>query len=167
MQTPPIHLDILIEDENWPGADELDKLARAAIDKAVAISSLEYAANSEISLVFTNDNAVQKLNNQWRGKNKPTNVLSFPGDEGEYLPYGPLLGDIVIARETVEREAAELDTPFSHHLTHLIVHGTLHLFGYDHQISEEAEEMEGEERKILAALGIPDPYKDAPLVADD
>jgi len=112
-----------------------------------------------VSLVFSDDAQVQEINAEWRGQDKPTNVLSFPA-----FPLapggkpGPMLGDIVIARETVEREAADLDKSFDEHLTHLMVHGFLHLFGYDHMEAEEAERMESIETRILSSLGLSDPY---------
>src|SRR5690606_31530348 len=94
-----------------------------------------------------------------RGKDKETNVLSFPAYPVQpgAMP-GPMLGDIVVARETIEREAAELDKDIHAHLTHLLVHGLLHLFGYDHLEDDEAEQMEALETRILAALGLSDPY---------
>ncbi len=114
---------------------------------------------TELSLVFTDDASIREINAEWREKDKPTNVLSFPAYplEPGGMP-GPMLGDIVIARETVEREALDLDKSFEDHLTHLLVHGFLHLFGYDHMDAEEAEEMEGLETRILAKLGLSDPY---------
>ncbi|KZL19591.1 Endoribonuclease YbeY [Pseudovibrio axinellae] len=163
----PVHIDLLIEAGDWESEEMLETIATKAIEAAFSTSDLSVIENTEVSLVFTDDAHIQELNKMWRQKDKPTNVLSFPGDDKEEPPYGPLLGDIIIAKETLKREAVELDIPFEHHLTHLIVHGTLHLFGYDHQIDEEAEEMEAEERLILAKLQIPDPYKDAPLKADN
>ena len=153
-----IHIDIMIEAGNWPDETTLEGLARRAVAGVWDNLRLE-PADSELSLVFTDDASIQVLNAQWRGKNKPTNVLSFPafpvkaGDQP-----GPMLGDIIIARETVEREAIEEGKPLENHLTHLIVHGFLHLLGYDHETEEEAEEMERREREILHALAIPDPY---------
>ena len=100
------------------------------------------------------------LNQRWRGRAKPTNVLSFPAfpvQPGK-VP-GPMLGDIIIAKETVEREAVELEKSFDDHLTHLLVHGFLHLFGYDHNNDAEAERMEGLETRILEILGLSDPYE--------
>ena len=113
----------------------------------------------ELSLVFTDDENIREINAEWRDKDKATNVLSFPAFplEPGGMP-GPMLGDIVIARETVEREALELEKSFEDHLTHLLVHGFLHLFGYDHMDEEEAEEMESLETRILAVLGLSDPY---------
>ncbi len=102
---------------------------------------------------------ISRLNAEWRGKDKPTNVLSFPAfavRPGDALP--PMLGDIVLARETLAREAEAEKKPFDHHLAHLVVHGLLHLLGYDHETAAEADEMEGAERRALARLEIPDPY---------
>jgi probable rRNA maturation factor len=113
----------------------------------------------ELSLVFTNDESIREINAQWRRKDTPTNVLSFPAFPVRpgRMP-GPMLGDIVIGRETMEREAAELEKEVQTHLTHLLVHGFLHLFGYDHMKTDEAERMESLETRILATLGLSDPY---------
>jgi probable rRNA maturation factor len=111
----------------------------------------------ELSIVLTDDAEQQQLNREWRGIDKPTNVLSFPQIE----PFGPLngiIGDIVLAQETLEREAAELGKPLTDHFSHLVVHGFLHILGYDHIEEEEALRMESLETRILATLGIPDPY---------
>ncbi len=161
-----IDIDILVETDGWADESELRTLAERAIAAAWQILDGGSQPDSELSLVFTDDAAIRELNNDWRDKDKPTNVLSFPAfpiKTGQ--KPGPMLGDIVIARETVEREAIDEQKPFDHHLTHLIVHGFLHLLGYDHIVESEAEEMEGLERKILAHLAIPDPY--ALSVSDD
>jgi probable rRNA maturation factor len=116
---------------------------------------------TEISLVFTGDEDIRTVNEAWRGQDKPTNVLSFPAFP--LLPGGqpgPMLGDIVLAEETLRREALDLGIPFDDHLTHLLVHGFLHLFGYDHMTDEEAAVMEGLETRILAELGLADPYRE-------
>lgn len=113
----------------------------------------------EVSLLFTDDAAMAEINGEWRGKPAPTNVLSFPAfpvTPGK-MP-GPMLGDIVLARETIEREAAEMGKPVEAHVAHLLVHGFLHLFGYDHIETTDAEKMEGLETRILAELGLSDPY---------
>jgi probable rRNA maturation factor len=161
-----IDIDILVETDGWGDESVLRDLATEAI--AAAWQTLDGGAQpvSELSLVFTDDATIKELNNDWRDKDKPTNVLSFPAvtlKPGQ--KPGPMLGDIVIAHETVAREAVEEDKPFDHHLSHLIVHGFLHLLGYDHMTEVEAEEMEGLERKILERLAIPDPY--ALSVIDD
>jgi probable rRNA maturation factor len=132
-------------------------LADRAVFEALKQSGAKVRGVSELSIVLTDDAEQQGLNRDWRGIDKPTNVLSFPQIE----PFGPvtgILGDIVLARETLEREAAELGKPFTDHYTHLVVHGFLHILGYDHIDEAEALVMEGLETQILATLGIPDPY---------
>jgi len=158
-------IDLSIEAVEWDEA-LLMVLSERAIAAAFAAADLPVARNTEVSLLFTDDAAIRKLNAEWRDKDKPTNVLSFPGSDPDGEVYGPLLGDIVFARETVAREAAEMGIDFSDHLSHLIVHGLLHLFDYDHQQNDEAEIMESLEKAILASIGIDDPYADSPLVAD-
>ncbi len=153
-----IDIDIMIEAGSWPQEAVLESLVGKAVEAAWTNLGLE-PAPSELSVVFTDDASIQTLNAQWRGKDKPTNVLSFPAFpvKAGNQP-GPMLGDIVIAFETVEREAVDEGKPVNNHLTHLVVHGFLHLLGYDHETDEEAEEMEHREREILHALAISDPY---------
>ena len=154
-----IDIDILVETDGWPEEAALSDLASIAIAAVWDELASGNQPDSELSLVFTDDAAIKELNNDWRDKDKPTNVLSFPAfpiKPGQ--APGPMLGDIVIARETVVREAEDEEKSFDHHLTHLIVHGVLHLLGYDHETDDEAEAMEQLERKILARLAIPDPY---------
>lgn len=153
-----IDIDILIEAKGWPDEDALFQLAQQAVDTAWK-SLFTDDANSELSIVFTDDASIAVLNAQWRNKDKATNVLSFPAFAVKAgAKPGPMLGDIVIARETVMREAQEEGKPFEHHLNHMIIHGFLHLLGYDHEDEAEAEIMEQWERDILARLAIPDPY---------
>jgi probable rRNA maturation factor len=159
-------IEIAVEAGDWPDEAALIKLAQTAIAAAVKAADLEVLAETEVSLLFTNDEGIRKLNHQWRDKDKPTNVLSFPGNDPQDDVYGPLLGDIVFAYETVAKEAEELGIEFNNHLTHLTVHGLLHLFDYDHQEKDEAELMESLETAILAGLGIDDPYAGRPLEAD-
>ena len=153
----------------WPEHD-WEALASAAVAAAVAATPHgELAAIDaivEVAIRLTDDAEVRALNRDYRHKDKPTNVLSFPmvppdlidslanTDDGEIL-----LGDIVLAHETCTREAAERAVPVEAHATHLIVHGTLHLLGYDHMRDDEAEAMESLEREIMAALGLHDPYE--------
>ena len=108
---------------------------------------------------MTDDAEQQELNRQWRGIDKPTNVLSFPQIE-PFAAVTGLLGDIILARETLEREATELEKPLTDHFTHLVVHGFLHLLGFDHETEAEALVMEALETQILDSLGIADPYAD-------
>lgn len=148
----------MVEAGSWPAEGELEALARRAVDGALAEIAVK-RGSAELSLVFSDDAHIRTLNAAWRGKDKPTNVLSFPafpGDHRQALP--PMLGDVVLAAETVAAEAAAEGKPLAHHIAHLIVHGVLHLIGYDHETEAEAEEMEGTERRVLARLGIPDPY---------
>lgn len=122
-------------------------------------SGAKVTGASELSIVLTNDAEQQSLNRDWRKIDKTTNVLSFPQIE----PFGPvtgLLGDITLARETLEREAAEQGVTFEAHFIHLVVHGFLHILGHDHLADGEAETMETLETKILGTLGIADPYAD-------
>jgi len=109
--------------------------------------------------VLCDDSAIRALNRDWRGKNAPTNVLSFPAAmPGKARSASPYVGDIVIAYQTTAREAVAEGKPFDHHLTHLAIHGFLHLLGYDHKNDRDAQKMERLERKILKRLAIPDPY---------
>lgn len=153
-----IDIDISVEAGAWAPEEDLHAIVSRAVEATLA--ELELEGDSELSLLFSDNDHIQVLNRDWRGKDKPTNVLSFPAFDtqpGDPLP--PMLGDIAIAYETVLSEATLEEKPFDHHLTHLIVHGQLHLLGYDHEDEEEAEEMEGLERLILARLAIPDPYR--------
>lgn len=154
-----VHIDLLVEAEGWQTPDELKAIAHKAVGAAIAELGAHGEMPSELSLVFSNDAGIRDLNAGWRGKDKPTNVLSFPAfavAPGDPLP--PMLGDIVLAIETISRESSLEEKPFEHHLIHLIVHGFLHLLGFDHETDEEAEVMEAMERRVLARLAIPDPY---------
>lgn len=115
-------------------------------------------APSELTIRIVDEAEGRELNHTWRGKDYPTNVLSFPADIPEGLLDIPLLGDLVICAPVVAREATEQGKAASAHWAHLVIHGCLHLLGYDHLDDEEAEEMEGLERQLLAELGYPDPY---------
>jgi probable rRNA maturation factor len=156
---PPIAIDIIVEAGDWPDEAQLSSLAGRAVEAILGEIGGGPGAASELSLVFTDDAHIRTLNSGWRGKDKPTNVLSFPAfptRRGEALP--PMLGDVVLAAETVAAEAAGEGKPLADHIAHLIVHGVLHLIGYDHETDAEAEDMEQAERRILAGLAIPDPY---------
>ncbi|MBG20704.1 MAG: rRNA maturation RNase YbeY [Rhizobiales bacterium] len=164
MSKPAIDCVGTVEAGSWPGEDEAVANAQSILEVAAgylhAHESQPFPSEPvEVSLLFTDDGPMAEINGQWRGKGKPTNVLSFPafpivpGDTP-----GPVLGDIVLARTTIEREAADLSKPVDHHISHLLVHGFLHLFGYDHIDAEDAREMEALETRILAELGLSDPY---------
>ena len=155
----PVEIDILVEAGDWPSESELARLADEAVRAVAAELGLSSANASELSIVFTDDASIQKLNAEWRGKDSPTNVLSFPAFQTAVgAPLPPMLGDIVLAWETVAGEAALEGKPLAHHISHLIIHGFLHLVGHDHETEAEAESMEAIERRALARLAIPDPY---------
>ncbi len=157
-QAHEVGIDILIEAGNWPPEGALQTLVRRAIAAGFAVTGTGQGA-TELSLVFTDDAHIRSLNAAWRNKDNATNVLSFPAfpaKRGNRLP--PMLGDIILASETIAGEAALDGKIFEHHLTHLVIHGLLHLLGYDHDTEAEAEEMEAAERQALARLAIPDPY---------
>jgi probable rRNA maturation factor len=157
-----------VETDGWPPDGELRQMAERAIAAAVAevraISAtalpLSYPSPqgggdvpmAEVSLLFTDDDHIRRLNSAYRGKDKPTNVLSFPQSGG------PLLGDVILAWETVQSEAALAGKPLEAHMAHLIIHGFLHLLGYDHETEEDAGTMEALERAALERMGIADPY---------
>ncbi|HZL62512.1 MAG TPA: rRNA maturation RNase YbeY [Pseudolabrys sp.] len=128
---------------------------RDAIAAAAATLS---TADNEVSILLTDDKAIRLLNREWRGIDKPTNVLSFPAATTKASVRMPLFGDIVMAYETLKRDCDDEDLIFLHHLAHLTVHGFLHLIGYDHQVEAQAEEMEGLESKIMTRLQMPDPH---------
>jgi probable rRNA maturation factor len=165
MSDPEIFVDCVcpLWLEALPGVeDACRRVAAVTLGAAAGLSGLPLD-RIELGLMLTDDAQVQSLNRDYRGQDKPTNVLSFAAlDEAGPVPEdGPvLLGDVVIAYETVMSEAAEQDKEFEQHLSHLVVHGVLHLLGYDHMTEDEAERMESLERSILGALNIPDPYQD-------
>jgi probable rRNA maturation factor len=148
-----------MEGGDWPPEAELQALVDRAIAACAAAGDLPpIAEEAEVSLVFSDDAHIRDLNRQYRGKDSPTNVLSFPAAPQIPGRFGPLLGDIVLARETVVAEAATAGLTVADHLTHLIVHGFLHLLGHDHEKDDEAAVMESLETAILDRLGIADPY---------
>lgn len=160
-----MELEIDIEDP-WPSG-EWEELAETAAQALAQVAPELGNPRLCVSLIFTSDEEIHTLNREWRQRDKPTNVLSFPMLEREDLlelaPEGPpeLLGDIALAQETCSREAAEKGVPLEHHAAHLIVHGLLHLAGHDHEISPaDADAMEALETKALALMGIADPYGD-------
>jgi probable rRNA maturation factor len=155
--------EVLVVADCW--RDEPD--AEAVIQRAVAAAAEtvdQDVGEAELAVMLTDDAGIRTLNSNWRGIDKPTNVLSFPALQPSG-PSGPddaprMLGDIAIAYETTRKEADEEQKPFDHHLSHLAVHGFLHLIGYDHEKDDDAEAMEVLEQEILAQLGIPNPHSD-------
>ena len=154
-RTAPLSIEISVNSEGWP--EGLQARAEQAVREALQQSKAKVTGPAELSIVLTDDAEQRVLNRDWRGIDKSTNVLSFPQIE----PFGAvsgLLGDIILARETLVREADEMGISFDDHFTHLVVHGFLHLLGYDHMDDDEALAMESLETQILASLGVADPY---------
>jgi probable rRNA maturation factor len=149
-------IDIVTQSPLWNTRPNSKAILKRAIRQASSAVALK---RGELAIVLADDSTLRVLNRTWRDQDKPTNVLSFPADAGPITRATPaLLGDIVIAYETTEREAQELGKPFAHHLAHLAVHGFLHLLGYDHQTEREANAMEELEASVLAQLGVPNPH---------
>lgn len=149
-------IEVQIDDDDWLQAlPEVKKLGFAAADAALSFLPPEMGEDLGLVVFLTDDETVRDLNERFRGKDKPTNVLSFPSPPGN--PEGHI-GDIALAYGVCAREAGEQNKTLAQHLQHLVVHGVLHLVGYDHETDEEAERMEGLERIILEGLGVPDPY---------
>jgi probable rRNA maturation factor len=163
-------LDIAIDaDAEWDSSKDWALLARSAAAAAIAESAFPKLGQGErsveLSVRLTSDDEVHALNSEWRGKDKPTNVLSFPMAEADDLDAvarpGPelMLGDIILARGICAAEAQDKGVPLEDHATHLVVHGTLHLLGYDHMDDDSAADMEEREVRALARLGISNPYE--------
>ena len=168
--TPP-RIAIAVEGRAWPPEPALQALAARAIAAAIAVlppqgqggrGGLPVAPDrgAELSILFTDDAAMQTLNARWRGKDRPTNVLSFPppplkhGPSGREAAAPVMLGDIALGAETVAQEAARAQLPLEDHMAHLIIHGFFHLLGYDHEVETQAEEMEALERAALSRMGL-------------
>ena len=157
---PDPAVDVLIESQAWQALPNAEDVVRRAVTLAAASAAMTNHRGTEVSVLLCDDHTIAGLNAHWRGQEGPTNVLSFPAPPlPRAAPDGRApLGDIAIAYETVAREAAEQGKPVTDHLFHLVVHGFLHLLGYDHHVDGEAERMERLERDILAQIGIADPY---------
>lgn len=159
---PNLEIDISILEARWDSAiDNIEELTRTIVNKAIH-DCIKTAKEIEISVVLADDSFVQDLNKKHRGKDKPTNVLSFPlTEKNEFDTNIPFcsLGDVIIAFETIEREAKEQGKSLEHHYVHMLVHGCLHLLHFDHQNEEEAHIMESHEMNILKTLGIKNPYE--------
>ena len=159
-----LKIDVLVDSKHWKNAAAAKDVVRRALKQAATALSTKTA---ELAIVLADDAAMRRLNRNWRGIDAPTNVLSFAtknsGDQldeqsgGQFV--GNHLGDIVLAYETVKREAHRDGKAFDHHLAHLVVHGFLHLLGYDHGNDAQARRMETTERAILRDLAVPDPYR--------
>jgi probable rRNA maturation factor len=162
-QFAPPMTEVLAVADCWQTEPDAEAVIHRAIATAAEMVDAD-VGETELAVLLTDDDGIRTLNSNWRGIDKPTNVLSFPALQ----PTGPggpddaprMLGDIAIAYQTTRKEADDEQKPFDHHLSHLAVHGFLHLIGYDHEKDDDAETMETLEREILAQLGIPDPYAD-------
>lgn len=169
-----LKIDVLVDSEHWNDADAAKAVLRRALRQAASVLSTKSA---EVAIVLTDNAAMRRLNRDWRGVDASTNVLSFAtknpdtrhklnrDSDRRVKQLGKHLGDIVLAYETVRREARREGKQFDHHLAHLAVHGFLHLLGYDHADDTQARRMEAMERAILHGLAIPDPYRAAPATA--
>jgi probable rRNA maturation factor len=160
MAMPP-QTEVLVVAECWSAQPDAEAIVHRAIEAAASVVDAD-TGDAELAVMLTDDAGIRTLNRNWRSIDKPTNVLSFPALQPTGVPSSDdaprMLGDIAIAYETTRSEADDEQKPFDHHLSHLAVHGFLHLVGYDHESEAEAEAMENLERDILGALGIPDPY---------
>ncbi len=152
-----LSVEINIEAGAWDELDDATALIEAALAAASTTARRRFARNTEVSVLLTDDAAVRSLNHTWRAQDKATNVLSFPARPMAGQP--PHLGDIALAYETTQREAKSEGKSLRDHVSHLAIHGFLHLLGYDHETASEAETMEALERAALARLGITDPYE--------
>jgi probable rRNA maturation factor len=155
--------EVLVVADCWRAEPDAEAVIQRAVAAAAEIANAD-VGEAELAVMLTDDSGIRTLNGNWRGIDKPTNVLSFPALPPTGLG-GPddaprMLGDIAIAYETTRKEADDEQKPFDHHLSHLAIHGFLHLIGYDHEKDDDAETMEALEQEVLAQLGIPDPYAD-------
>lgn len=150
--TIEVELQYAVENDHLPDADEFQRWVELALK--------DRKEQAELCIRIVDSEESQVLNTEYRGKDKPTNVLSFPFEVPEGVPMN-LLGDLVICAEVVENEATEQDKLLTHHWAHMVIHGCLHLLGFDHINDDEAEAMEALERELLAKLDIPDPYTES------
>lgn len=160
-----LSIELIVQEKKWKArlpSEAIRAACKAAFKEGFRIQDSGFGKNKEyeVTVVLANDASIQELNHTYRGKKKPTNVLSFPSQSPESRNLNPesCLGDIIMAYETIESEAKEQGKTFKDHATHLIVHGVLHLLGHDHMRKSEAEAMEEKEIKILKKLGVRNPY---------
>lgn len=159
----PVTADIVVESDLWSAEPQAEATVAAAISSAAKFLKDRHSTRGgEVSILLSDDSAVRDINRQFRGLDKPTNVLSFPAADTPATQgqLGSHLGDIVIAYETLRRECEAEDRLFLHHLAHLTVHGFLHLIGYDHETDAQADEMEALESRIMLGMNLPDPWHD-------
>jgi probable rRNA maturation factor len=158
-----VRIEFVEIEPRWRRAIPARKLAREAVRAAAQEAGVALAQATEMTIHLSDDEGLRALNKQWRSKDAPTNVLSFPAVAADRLSRARLLGDVFVALQTVEREAAAEGKPVADHFRHLVAHGFLHLIGFDHETPAEAEAMEAVETRALARLGVADPYAGAEL----
>ena len=162
-----LRIEVELDEGDWTSLGDAETMVTEVATALGRHLELPKARN-RACVALTSAAEVQTLNKAWRGQDKPTNVLSFPSASSGLMTHGTELnlGDVILAHETVAREAAELGIPLDHHVRHLVLHGLLHLLGYDHATDEQAQVMEALEARILAGLGIADPYTEPALRKD-
>jgi probable rRNA maturation factor len=166
--SPSLAIALRAQSRQWRALGDLASLRALALQAtraALAVAPVQPNDDAELSLLLTDDKRIRVVNRDWRGFDKATNVLSFPAAPPERIAMSPVLGDIVIAFETVEREALAEGKSLADHFSHLVIHGLLHLLGEDHETEAEAQRMEALEVAALARLGIADPYAGGELIA--
>lgn len=163
--SPALSLAIRVQARRWRELADFRARITDAVEAGLSVATLKPLEGAELSLLLTDDKRIRIVNRDWRGFDKATNVLSFPAAPPDRIAGSPVLGDIVVAFETVEREAMAEDKAMADHFSHLVIHGLLHLLGEDHETEAQAEQMEALEVAALARLGIADPYADSDLVA--
>jgi probable rRNA maturation factor len=157
-RSTPVALETVRDSDLWNALPHAETTVADAVGAAFAEAGLIARPDAELAVTLSDDARVKTLNAEWREQDKPTNVLTFPSVEPDETEDAAMLGDVILAFETVEREARDEGKRLEDHLAHLVVHGVLHLFGYDHLDDDEAEEMEALETRALARLGVADPY---------
>lgn len=155
----PLEIDIAVEAGGWTSLGDLEPLIGRAVMAGLSVAGLQPMAGAELSILLTDDARMRQINRAWRATDKPTNVLSFPAVPADRVATSPLLGDIALAYETVQREAGAESRTLEAHLSHLVIHGLLHLLGDDHETDADADLMEAREVAALARLGYADPYE--------
>ncbi len=164
---PAIQPDLNIEADVWEALPELDALVARALVAGLAEAPFQPMPGAELNILLTDDVRIRAINREWRGFDKPTNVLSFPAANLDRIAKSPVLGDLVLAYETIAREAQADGKTFPDHLSHLLIHGLLHVLGEDHETEAQAQAMEAREIAALARLGIGDPYSGLELEAPE
>lgn len=154
----PVALEIERDSDLWSALPEAEAIVAKAVSAAFAEAGLVARPDAELAVTLADDARVRSLNAEWRAKDQPTNVLTFPAVEPDETADAPMLGDVILAFETVAREARDEGKTLADHVAHLVVHGVLHLFGYDHLDDAEADAMEAVEIRALARIGVADPY---------